>query len=360
VVFCFPSAEGDRTLAPSPLLAGLPAADPQRLGLAGWTDYRALLHQARELESLEDITARALEPGVAFAGGARLIQDQAACPFRAFAAHRLGATVLEEPHGGLDARERGSLLHAAAAQLWGALSNSRQLATLSQQALAEELRESVDLALARWRSRRKSVFQERFLALERGRLEALLHEWLALERQRAPFEVLAVEEARSLEVGGVQLELRLDRIDRFEDGGELLLDYKTGQGRVGRWFDPRPDEPQLPLYALAREVAPAGLVFARVARGECAFAGLAERADIAPGIEPFAPANGRADDWAGQLHAWRQTLTALGEQFRSGVATVDPKRYPSTCDTCHLRTLCRVEELLDRLPEPDDAQDEES
>ena len=47
VVFCFPAAEGDRTLAPSPLLAGLPAADAQRLGLARWTEYRTLLHRAR-------------------------------------------------------------------------------------------------------------------------------------------------------------------------------------------------------------------------------------------------------------------------------------------------------------------------
>jgi probable DNA repair protein len=359
VVFCFPSAEGDRTLAPSPLLAALAAGDPQRLGLARWTDYRTLLHRARDLESLEDIAARPLAPGVAFAGGARLIQDQAACPFRAFAAHRLGATGLEEPHEGLDARERGRLLHAAAAQVWVALRSSRQLAALGEQTLAEEVRRSVELALARWRSRRASVFQERFLALERGRLEALVHEWLVLERQRAPFEVLAVEEARSLQVGGVQLELRLDRIDRLEDGGELLLDYKTGPARVGRWFDPRPNEPQLPLYALSREVAPAGLAFARVARGECAFAGLAERADIAPGIATFAPAKDRADDWAGQLDAWRQTLAGLGEQFRSGVVTVDPKHYPNTCDTCQLRTLCRVEELFDRVPEPDDAPDEE-
>ena len=360
VVFCFPAAEGDRTLAPSPLLAGLPEADPQRLGLARWTEYRTLLHRARKVESLEDVAARALEPGAAFAGGARLIQDQAACPFRAFAVYRLGATQLEEPHEGLDTRERGSLLHWAVAQLWGALGSSQQLAALGQDALAEVVRRSVDLALARWRNRRQSVFQERFLALERARLEALLHEWLALERQRPPFAALAVEEARNVEVGGVRLDLRLDRIDRLEDGGELLLDYKTGQTRVANWFDPRPDEPQLPLYALAREDPPAGLAFARVARGECGFAGLAERADIAPDIEPFAPAKGRAEDWTSQLEAWRQTLTALGEQFRSGVVTVDPKRYPSTCDTCHLRTLCRVEELFGRGPGSDDVQDEES
>jgi RecB family exonuclease len=223
--------------------------------------------------------------------------------------------------------------------------------------LAELVRNAVELALARWRGRRASVFQQRFFELERRRLEELLLEWLTLERERAPFEVVAIETARRLEVGGVQLELRLDRIDRLEDGGELLLDYKTGSAPVSRWFDSRPDEPQLPLYTLTAGAAPAGLAFARVARGECGFSGLAARDGIGPGIEPFAPARGRAQDWAGQLEAWRQTLSALGEQFRAGVVTVDPKRYPITCDSCSLRTLCRVEELVERTPEG--ATDEE-
>jgi probable DNA repair protein len=346
VVFCWPSAEGDRTLAASPLLAGLPGAHPAQTGAA--RAYRELLHQAGRLESLTDVSARPLASGVAFPGGARLIQDQAACPFRAFAAHRLGASVLEEPHEGLDARERGSVLHSAVASLWGALRTSERLAALSEDELALEIAQAVDLGLARWRARRESAFKERFLALERERLRALLREWLALERQRAPFEVLAVEEARGLGVGGVRLELRLDRVDRLGAGGALLLDYKTGEAQTGSWFDTRPDEPQLPLYALALENRPAGMAFARLARGECAFDGLAERDAIAPGVAPLAATKGRAGGWRDQLEAWRETLDALGEQFRSGVASVDPKRYPGTCELCHLRTLCRVEERVGR------------
>jgi hypothetical protein len=57
-------------------------------------------------------------------------------------------------------------------------------------------------------------------------------------------------------------------------------------------------------------------------------------------------------DWPAQLVAWRETLHALGEQFRSGLARVDPKRYPHTCQYCDLATLCRVSEL--RAQEADD------
>lgn len=356
VVFSYPVATDDHTLEPSPLIASLSAATPVPVGV----DYRVELHMAQRHELPEDTPGVSLPPGITFAGGARLIQDQAACPFRAFALYRLGASALEEPHEGLDARERGRLLHSAVAQLWAALRSSRRCAALDETALTEEVQRAVDQALVRWRNRRGSVFKDRFLAVERDRLETLLKEWLAVEAPRAPFEVLAVEEPSTLEVGGVLLDLRLDRVDRLEGGGELLLDYKTGEAQVVRWFEARPDEPQLPLYALARKTAPAGLAFARVARGECAFVGLAERDDVAPGIAAFAPAKGRADDWASQLQSWRQSLATLAAQFRSGFAPVAPKRYPNTCDRCHLRMLCRVEDLMGSTAEPEGVSEKES
>ena len=53
-------------------------------------------------------------------GGARLLELQAACPFRAQAELRLGARALEEPGVGVDAAERGDLIHRALAVLWQA------------------------------------------------------------------------------------------------------------------------------------------------------------------------------------------------------------------------------------------------
>jgi ATP-dependent helicase/nuclease subunit B len=36
----------------------------------------------------------------------------------------------------------------------------------------------------------------------------------------------------------------------FEPAGEIILDYKTGSAAPADWLGPRPDEPQLPLYAV--------------------------------------------------------------------------------------------------------------
>jgi hypothetical protein len=43
--------------------------------------------------------------------------------------------------------------------------------------------------------------------------------------------------------------LRLDRIDRLNDGSLLVIDYKTGDVSPKSWDLPRPDDVQLPLYA---------------------------------------------------------------------------------------------------------------
>ncbi len=60
-------------------------------------------------------------------GGTRVLADQAACPFRAFARWRLAAEPLEAPAAGPDASDRGTLLHALMKHLWSELKDSAAL-----------------------------------------------------------------------------------------------------------------------------------------------------------------------------------------------------------------------------------------
>ncbi len=45
---------------------------------------------------------------------------------------------------------------------------------------------------------------------------------------RLDFEVLETEAMRTVQVAGLTFDLRLDRIDRLNDGTLLVIDYKTG------------------------------------------------------------------------------------------------------------------------------------
>ena len=49
-------------------------------------------------------------------------------------------------------------------------------------------------------------------------------------------------------MGDLKLQVRVDRIDAVA-GGRVIIDYKTGMLNGVSWDGPRPDEPQLPLYA---------------------------------------------------------------------------------------------------------------
>jgi RecB family exonuclease len=209
----------------------------------------------------------------------------------------------------------------------------------------------------RLRPRRTSALQAQFIELERRRLALLLDEWLELERARPPFQVIACEEDSVASVGGLELRLRLDRVDRLAFGEEMLIDYKSTASPLTTWFGDRPDEPQLPLYAVTRARAPRVLAFAHVERGESEYLGLSADVVAAAGVRPYAPGrfDDPADDWGELVGNWRVTLERLAESFRSGQVPVAPKKRSETCGRCEFSLLCRVSELLDRgAPGADD------
>jgi len=336
VVFSHAAREKDRDLAPSPLILDVPQSP---LPIPDYPRYRDLLFRARKLQPFEDSRAPPVAPGKV-QGGTRVLADQAACPFRAFAAHRLGARALEEPAPGPDARERGKLVHSLMASLWRSLKNSRALEGDLEPAIARAAAEAV----------KESGLEGRLAELERERLARLAREWLELEKRRAPFEVAATEEKKTLSVAGLEFAGRIDRIDRLAGGrnapGHALIDYKTG-GNPGtrHWQGPRPDDPQLPLYAGAAPGDLGAVAFARVRTGAMRFVGFSRTGDQLPGV------NVPGKPWQELLAEWKRDAEALGAAFAAGDARVDPKEALKTCRLCDLQTLCRVHEKLSPFDE---------
>jgi hypothetical protein len=141
-----------------------------------------------------------------------------------------------------------------------------------------------------------------------------------------------------------------------------VIDYKSGPVSVSAWIGPRPDDAQLPLYALAagdEEIR--AVAFARLKIGQLGFAGLARDENLLPGVDTVQKhrtAKKAADSWNALLARWREELDALGENYASGDARIDPKRGLATCQRCDLQTLCRVHERFN-IPAGDDALEEE-
>jgi len=175
------------------------------------------------------------------------------------------------------------------------------------------------------------------------RLARLARDWLAVERDRDPFEVVALEEKRKLRVAGLELNGRIDRMDRLASGGHAVIDYKTGRATPQEWLGERPDDPQVPLYALnSQDVSAAA--FAKLKTGEMRYMGFSRAKDAIPRVQA-------AKNWAALVAGWRKELEALGAGFAAGEARVDPKKHLETCRYCDLQPLCRVYERVNALEE---------
>jgi len=341
VVFSHAESAGEEKRRVSPLLQSLPVLRAADLP-APADGVAARQYAARAIERLADQQAPALPAGARVAGGTRLLQQQAACPFRAFAEFRLAARMPEDPEPGLDASARGQLVHEAFKNLWQVVQSHERLCALPETELAAIIESVVAQALDRGARDRAHTLRGRFRAVETRRLATLLREWLELEKQRAPFRLQGTELEREMTLGGLTLSARLDRLDALTGGGAVIIDYKTGEPNPKSWEGERPDEPQLPAYALAvqTEQPVAALLFAQLRPGDLAFKGVAAEEGIAPRIKP-----GRnAPPWGERLDRWQTTLTGLAEAFRQGDARVDPKEFPQTCEHCPFPALCRVHE----------------
>ena len=342
VVFSHPLREQDRELTPSALIADVPTGE---VDLADYPRYRDVLHAARALEEVPDGAAPAYAKKVV-SGGTRVLADQAACPCRAYAHHRLRAKDLEIPADGLDARDRGNLLHALMAEVWGALKTKTRLDSIADGELAAVIEHAAATAVAKVRSERPGVLDGRLADLERLRLAKLAREWLDVERARGDFAVVAREERRTLHAAGLEMHGRIDRMDKLADGSHVLIDYKTGRATPKDWLEERPDDPQMPLYALGSSETIAAIAYARVKTGGMKFIGIAESGGVLPKVKAL-------DSWLGWPAQWKKNVDMLGREFVSGVANVDPKRDLKTCKYCDLRPLCRVHERLTAIEDED-------
>jgi RecB family exonuclease len=216
------------------------------------------------------------------------------------------------------------------------------------------VRAAIATGLAPLRRDANSVLAK-LLDIEAQWLERRALELLAADLARPPFEVEHIETAHEVALGGLSLDLRVDRVDRLADGSSAVIDYKTGGNAQPRnWLDERPLQPQLPVYVEAYGAQRvSAVVFGRVRAGETGFAGLARDPAAFPGCK--APPREYAH-WDDLLAAWHRRLEALAHEFATGDARLAPNP-PVACRYCHLPSLCRIGEA--RIAGEDEGTEDE-
>ncbi len=214
------------------------------------------------LEWVEDETVLPLKnhEKPAIEGGASLVKQAGECLFTAFVIYRLNAKPLINHGLGISPLQQGNFLHKVMELIWGELKDAAALKALSDEQLWERCNTVVSKVLDKVAT--KTSIEPLQLEVEQQRMVNMVYEWLLNEKQRPPFHVIATEQKVNIEIAGISLQLRVDRIDVNAGKKYLIIDYKTTKNlssklwAVGenRKVDLEslvpPPEPQLPLYAL--------------------------------------------------------------------------------------------------------------
>ncbi len=282
-------------------------------------------------------------------GGSSILESQALCPFRAFANNRLGAEALETPADGVSPMLHGSLVHGVLEHFWQETISHAALIKLDDKALEDRVRKHVDHVTGKDRGLNQ---RPAFRRVEADRILRHVLNYLALEKTRGPFEAVGFEKIIQTEIEGQTIRLVIDRIDRMANGDEVIIDYKTGTKQPKKWFGDRPEDPQLPLYAISAKNTPAAVVFGIIREDGCEYKGVVTRPGLFPGLPPRDNKTTRFLVEAGNrmpetIDGWRQVLQHLMSDFLTGKAAIDPKNGRRTCSDsyCELQSLCRIGEL---------------
>ena len=330
----YSSKNGEELLTPSPLIANIPTVALKTL-LGHIGAFPKNLTQLDRTHLFKDYAPRFDPTTESISTGSALFKNQAACPFNAFAIHRLKATPLESPSHGLTALDRGSILHEILFRLWTQWETSLELHRKSDQEISIQLDQVSSEVLDEWSVYHPILRGNRYRLIECSRLVKLLGEWVLQEKQRSSFSIESLETKYTATFGDLQISLRLDRVDKI-DGKLLIIDYKSGTINPTHWDGERPKDPQLPLYVSVCEPTVNGCAFAQIIGGKIRFTGLSDSQLIA--------GEKVSDNWGEQVGLWHSSMTALASEFTAGVAHMEVIHSSGITYQTHLLPLNRWSE----------------
>lgn len=322
-VFSYPQSHDDAEQLPSALVGDLSTKagtfDP------GW--HAVKLIDALDVVEIDDRVPPVL-PGESISGGAGTIVRQFSEPFAAFVHGRLDVRLLPTFTIGIAPSIRGRLIHDALFHLYAHKPAHRDICAWSDKQLQRRIDRAIDRALQP-HERHADTLLRQLLQCERRRTAMLLRAVVNVDRERAGISIEALELALETQLGDLRLSMRVDRTDRVDDGGIVILDYKTGSARKFL-SNNEPADMQLVVYACAMD-------------GPVAALGLFNVDAKAVGIDGAGPALAELPDWQDRLDGWKHEVFTAVAEIAAGDVSLNVRQ--ASRDARPLSPLSRIAEL---------------
>ncbi|WP_370978635.1 PD-(D/E)XK nuclease family protein [Agaribacterium sp. ZY112] len=281
---------------------------------------------AREMGGLVRVPvgqAPSLEAGARLHGGAYMFDLQWANPLYCFFKYRLGFDTYPSSGLGLNAAERGSLLHSALANLYSRFPSQSALQNLVQhQTLETEITKACKEAVAALRSKALS-YSPLVSAYEYRRLQSAIRQFVERDLQREQMFVCEqLESLQKISFSGHELHLRVDRMDLVA-GEYVVLDYKTGKQNLRAMLRFPLSDYQLALYSFCvSSDALAAMAFIKVDEKASTFEGVcADQAELGiDGLNTLMKLRSDYSDWSQALTSWQDQAHKLATEVIEGFA----------------------------------------
>lgn len=324
VVISYAQMKNEEPLWPSPLLPLWASYSPANIPSESIWIERIPQNEAIPLKDKQILPK----------GGYQFLASVATCPFQAFANYRLHSQSLRQEEVGLNASERGRMMHRALQYIWQELKDQHLLQQHDDATLRALCLQAIDHTLSEIKDRPYSL-DELMASLERQQLLELILSYIKWDKEREFFQIEGIEQSIELTIDDWVFQLRYDRLDKLANGDLVMIDYKSKLPSPLPWEDERPIHPQMLMYALAHPSIHY-LVFVALNAKELKSSGF--------GVDKLKPYSIRIskESWIEKQHKWQQVLKNLIQEFKQGCATATPISL-SSCRYCHNRDICRQE-----------------
>lgn len=337
VVFSYPQSDKDNELSPSALVSRHPeverAAVIENYKTTGefWT-----AGTGGKLTSVAEHGVSAVS--ATMKGGVGLFKDYALCEFRGFARHRIGLKEIDAPEEGVSHAIRGQLSHGMMYHLWSELKDQRTL--LEWMSRPDDLQDLLERTAEHTveNYERSDLLSDAVKQLEIRRLCLMALNWLQIDAARAPFKVVEMEQGVEVDVHGVRLTIKRDRVDEIEGAGEVVIDYKENAPSLAGWDAETLHEPQVPIGAITRDSGKplSGVALGALNRDKAALSGRTTN-DADSDLMKFFD----QDAFDAMYQEWDEALEVISGKILAGSLSINPIDQNKACNTCELKAVCR-------------------